>query len=467
MLRALNRMKNRWSNHIGLSQSRIKKFKNNHELQKALTSAQYTESENEFQSNIENFYTDVAKHPYVPISGQGPWVVTSDGGVIHDSGGYGMLGWGHNPIELMNSLRKDQVMANIMTQNPSQQKFTDALLEEIGHNRDDQPLSKFMFLNSGSEAMSLANRITDTHVKKCHSDKRSVRISLEKSFHGRTYRAAQLSDSTMKSYKGALASFSQGTDVLHVPCNNVSALEDTFKYITDNNLALEGMFIEPTMGEGKPGIQISVPFYECAREGTLALNSVLVMDSIQAGMRATGTLSFLDSPGFEKVKPCDMEIYSKAINGGQFPLSVLALGERMHGIYEKGTYGNTMTGNPRAMDIGTASLQLMTEDNRTNIRVMGSFLKSELEVLQAKHPDVITEVTGTGLLVAAHIHPSIPVLCDGETSGLELLCRKKGLGVIHGGQNALRFTPHFRITEPEVHLMTEILDEVICDLSGK
>ena len=62
-------------------------------------------------------------------------------------------------------------------------------------------------------------------------------------------------------------------------------------------------------------------------------------------------LSIVDYPGFEGVEAPDMETYSKALNGGQYPLSVLAVNERAANLYRKGVYGNTMTTNPRAMDI--------------------------------------------------------------------------------------------------------------------
>jgi len=35
------------------------------------------------------------------------------------------------------------------------------------------------------------------------------------------------------------------------------------------------------------------------------------------------------------------------------------------------------------------------------------------------------------------------------------------LGVIHGGQNALRFTPHFAITSEEIDLIIEVLRDAL------
>ncbi len=51
----------------------------------------------EIQSDFVNFYADDAVNPYVGLAGRGPWLVTLKGAVLYDSGGYGMLGFGHAP----------------------------------------------------------------------------------------------------------------------------------------------------------------------------------------------------------------------------------------------------------------------------------------------------------------------------------------------------------------------------------
>ena len=44
------------------------------------------------QSDYVNFYAPATVNPYVAIAARGPWIVTSHGAVLHDNGGYGMLG---------------------------------------------------------------------------------------------------------------------------------------------------------------------------------------------------------------------------------------------------------------------------------------------------------------------------------------------------------------------------------------
>ena len=72
-------------------------------------------------------------------------------------------------------------------------------------------------------------------------------------------------------------------------------------------------------------------------------------------------------------------------------------------------------------------------------------------------PGTITQVQGTGLLLCAELDPEkLPVIGFGC---VEEWCRINGLGVIHGGQNALRFTPHFSITSAEIDLIIDVLRE--------
>src|SRR5690606_36554878 len=207
-----------------------------------------------------------------------------------------------------------------------------------------------------------------------------------------------------------------------------------------NGWFIEAMFIEPVMGEGDPGRGVTPEFYAAARDLTKAHGSLLLIDSIQAGLRAHGVLSFVDYPGFENFEAPDMETYSKALNAGQYPLSVVALTPHASQLYRKGIYGNTMTANPRALDVGCAVLGTLTPELRTNIRERGKQLVERLEALKAELPGYITKVQGTGLLFSCELAPEFKCYGAGST---EEWMRENGYGVIHGGANSLRFTPHF------------------------
>lgn len=413
------------------------------------------------QKDFVNFYPEDQVNPYVALTARGPWLITAYGAVLHDSGGYGMLGFGHGPKAIIKAMSKNVVMANIMTPSFSQRRFTEKLFKEIGHRRSDakkKPFEKFLCMNSGSEAVTVAARISDINAKILtepgarHAGKTIKLLALKGGFHGRTERPAQASDSSRSKYEH-LASFRDFQGLVTIEPNNIADLEAAFAQAEKDNVFFETMFIEPVMGEGNPGKATTTEFYRRARELTARMGTLLLVDSIQAGLRAQGCLSIMDYPGFEELDAPDMETYSKAINAGQYPLSVLAMRAPVADLYIRGVYGNTMTANPRALDVGCAVLDEVTPEVRRNIVERGQEFITKFKLLQKEFPNAVTDCQGTGLLCSLALKPE-GYKVVGPT-GIETYLRKQGIGVIHGGKNALRFTPHFRITSPEVDLVID------------
>ena len=416
------------------------------------------------QAGYVNFYADDAVNPYIALAARGPWVVTLNGAVLYDAGGYGMLGFGHTPAAVLDAMARPQVMANIMTPSLSQLRFDRALRKEIGHTRGGCPFAKFLCLNSGSESVGLAARIADINSKLMtdpdgrHAGRTIKRIVVKGSFHGRTERPALYSDSSRKSYQQHLASYRGEDSVIAIPPYDVDALKQAFADAETKGWFVEAVFLEPVMGEGDPGRSVPPAFYAAARELTRSHGSLFLVDSIQAGLRAHGVLSIVDYPGFEGLDAPDMETYSKALNAAQYPLSVLAVNERAAGLYRKGVYGNTMTTNPRALDVACATLAQLTPQVRENIRKRGVEAVQKLQQLQAELGGLITNVQGTGLLFSCELSPVFK--CYGAFSTEEWL-RQHGLNVIHGGANSLRFTPHFAMDAEELDLLVGMVGKAL------
>ena len=128
-----------------------------------------------------NFYDSGSINPYVAVAARGPWVVTMHGAVVHDNGGYGMLGFGHNAAFLQPSIclpharqlctahrpaARPQVMANVMTACFAQKTFFSEWRKQVGFTRKGGcPYSHIMTMNSGSEAVELSTRLSDKHAK--------------------------------------------------------------------------------------------------------------------------------------------------------------------------------------------------------------------------------------------------------------------------------------------------------------
>ena len=477
MIETLNRIRQTGGQRLthGLSDAIISRFiDHDRNLQQAITLAgeafetlqrQYpelldldeAEQIQRIQHGFVNFYAEDAVNPYVSLAAKGPWLITSKGAVLHDSGGYGMLGFGHAPDTVLEAMNRPHVMANVMTPNFSQLALTEALNRELGHSRaDGNPYSRYLCMNSGSEAVSVAARIADIHSKMMtdpggrHEGKPIRILAVAGGFHGRTDRPARFSDSTRPVYQKYLASFRDFDQLLTVPPNDIQALEQVYQQAEAQGWFIEAFFMEPVMGEGDPGMAVIPAFYQRARELTRTHGSLFLVDSIQAGLRTQGTLSIVDYPGFEKLDAPDMETYSKALNAGQYPLSVLAVQSWVAELYRKGVYGNTMTTNPRALDVACAVLEQVTPALRQNIRERGQEFLDKFNALKDELGGLITKVQGTGLLFSCELDPRFKAYGSGS---LEEYLRQHGIGVIHGGENSLRYTPHFHITSEEVDLI--------------
>jgi len=469
----------------GLSQEWLDKFiKSDPRLTEAINSAHtiwkgldasktYKKYEAEYIGELfqgfQHLYPEATRQPYVPLAARGPWMVSMHGAVVHDSGGYGMLGYGHNPPQLRKVLAEDAVMANHMTPSIDHSGFINALNAEIGRSRSSCPYKSFICLNSGSEANEMALRLCDMHAGHVAGSRKVHNLVVEGSFHGRTLSAALLTDTTRDAYqreKSYLinkiqdASPGEMNYVLTCKVNDIEDLYKWFKRCEAENCWIQAVYLEGVMGEGNPGVPLKPEFYMAARELCDKYDSALCIDSIQAGMRTTGNLSICDYPGFENLPPPDFEVFSKALNGGQFPMSVLALSERGSSWYRHGIYGNTMTGNPRACKVAETTLKMMTPALRKNIQDMGKYSVAKYEELIKEMPDTVLRVNGTGLLFQVKLDPKVPVTA---MDGVERILRLRGVNVIHGGTNALRFTPNFDITKEEVDMQVAHVRQVILE----
>ena len=417
------------------------------------------------QEDYVNFYKPETVNPYIPIAAKGPWIITSHGRVIHDNGGYGMLGAGHGPDKIIDAMSNNWVMANVMTASFSQKRLAEALRKEVGYSRDECPFSKFVCMNSGSESVTIGMRIADVNANVMtgpggrHEGKPIKKIALKQAFHGRTQRPATISDSCKKKYINNLATFRNRESIIIVEPNNIADLQSAFDRAESEGFFIELLAMEPVQGEGSPGQDISREFYDEARRLTSEHGSMLLVDSIQAGFRGKGCLSIVDYPGFQTAEVPDLEAWSKALNAGQYPLSVLGLSEKAAELYVVGIYGNTMTTNPRALETAVEVLSKITPEMRSNILHRGEEFVEKLGKLRDEFPNDISLVQGSGLLLCAELDPErLPVV---GFDCVEEWCRINGLGVIHGGQNALRFTPHFGITSDEIDLVIEVVRDCL------
>ena len=122
---------------------------------------------------------------------------------------------------------------------------------------------------------------------------------------------------------------------------------------------------------------------------------LLVFDEVQTGMGRTGELFAYQRLG---VTP-DVMPLAKALGGG-FPIGAcLATAEAAAGM-TPGSHGSTFGGNPLAVAAANAVLDVMLKPGFfEHAQKMSLLLKQKLASVVDRHPDVLAEVRGEGLLI--------------------------------------------------------------------
>merc|ERR1719171_2366828 len=105
-------------------------------------------------------------------------------------------------------------------------------------------------------------------------------------------------------------------------------------------------------------------------------------------------------------------------------------------------------------------MKQLTPALRANIAEMGKYAVQKYNALMQELPDMIIRVNGTGLLYQVKVDEKYPVTA---MDGIEMILRRRGINVIHGGTNALRFTPNFDITEEELDMQVAHVRQVLLE----
>lgn len=386
------------------------------------------------------------RQPYRAIAAAGPWIVAQhckaphETGIVYDAGGYGMLSFGHGSPGVLQALSAPLPMANIMQPHSAQGAFAREMRRHVGARA-------LACLNSGSEANSLALRIAAVHP---HPS--AVRVALKHGFHGRTDGPAQLSSSSWEVYDRHAVHFRRSAPpVVLIEPNDVAGVHAAFDRL--QGTFVEAAMLEPVLGEGYPALPLTPAFYRAVRERVRRQGGLLIVDSIQSGLRCHGCLSISDYPGFEAEALPDIEVFAKAINAGQFPCSALAFSGRAVARYKAGLYGNTMAANPRALEVVRTTLEQMTPAVRDNVRTRGVELVNALRAVCC--PSAVADVRGVGLLVAIELRGHV------QAADVQMRVRQAGVNVIQGGGNCVRITPWFLMRASEVRLVAKVIGSVL------
>jgi acetylornithine/N-succinyldiaminopimelate aminotransferase len=374
-------------------------------------------------ADTATLYETYARAPLRFERGEGVWLISETGERYLDfAAGVAVNSLGHAHPHLVEAL-KDQAEKLWHTSNlyesPGQEKLARRLIDNTFADR-------VFFTNSGAEALECAIKTARRyHYSKGHPEKFHI-ITFEGAFHGRTI--ATIAAGGQQKYIDGFGPKAPGFD--QVPFEDMDALKAA---ITD---ATAGILLEPVQGEG--GLRsFSNQFLRDVRALCDDHGLLLILDEVQCGVGRTGKLFAHEHAG---ITP-DIMAIAKGIGGG-FPVGAcLATTEAASGMVA-GTHGSTFGGNPLAMAVGNAVLDVvLSEGFLQQVNDVALVFRQGLASLKDRFPDVIDDIRGQGLMIG--IRTKGP---NGDF--LQAMRGEKLLGVL-AGDNVVRLLPPLVTTAEE------------------
>jgi acetylornithine/N-succinyldiaminopimelate aminotransferase len=355
--------------------------------------------------------------------GEGVWLFTDSGIRYLDfAAGIAVNSLGYSHPHLVEALKTqaDKLwhLSNIY-EIPGQARLGQRLV-------DNTFADKVFFTNSGAEALECAIKTARRYHYVNGEPERFRIVTFEGAFHGRTL--ATIAAGGQPKYLEGFGPKVEGFD--QVPFGDVNALKAAIGPET------AAILIEPVQGEGGvrpvPEDDMRALRRLCDEHGLL-----LILDEVQTGMGRTGKLFAHEWSGIQP----DIMAVAKGIGGG-FPIGAcLATAEAAKGM-TAGVHGTTYGGNPLAMAVGNAVLDVILEDGfLERVQHVALVMKQGLASISDRYPDAISEVRGRGFLIG--------LKCGVPNTTMVQALRDEHLLTVGAGDNVVRLLPPLVATEAD------------------
>ncbi|MFG1403145.1 aspartate aminotransferase family protein [Xanthobacter sediminis] len=364
--------------------------------------------------------------------GEGCWLVTTDGRRFLDfTAGIAVNVLGH----------AHPYLAEALSQQARKLWHTSNLFRIPGGEKLAARLSSvtfadtMFFTNSGAEALECAIKMARKYQFASGNPEKNRIITFQGAFHGRTLAtiAAGGNPKYLEGFEPALPGFDQ------VPFGDIEAVKAAITPYTG------AILLEPVQGEG--GVRVPPEgFLRALRALCDEKGLLLVLDEVQCGVGRTGKLFAHE---WEGITP-DIMAVAKGIGGG-FPMGACLATEAAAKGMTLGTHGSTYGGNPLAMAVGGAVLDLvLAEGFLDHVNTISARLKEKLGAVVARHPRVLAEVRGKGLLLG--LKAQVPA------ADLVTAMREEGLLAPGAADNVVRLLPPLVVSADEADLAVEKIE---------
>jgi len=378
-----------------------------------------------------------ARSPYAFERGEGAYLYTADGRRYLDfASGIAVNALGHSHPHLVAALtaqaQKLWHVSNLY-RIPEGERLAARLTEATFADR-------VFFSNSGAEAVEGMIKLARRYQHQAGHPERTRIITCAGAFHGRTLAtlAAAGNPKYLEGYGPPVEGFDQ------VAFGNLNELRAAIGGQT------AAILVEPVQGEG--GVRpASLEYLRALRATCDEFGLLLLFDEVQCGLGRTGKFLAHEWAG---IAP-DAAALAKGLGGG-FPIGALLATEKAAAPMTVGSHGSTFGGNPLAMAVGNAVLDVILADGfLEQVDRRARRLWDRLEELVARHPKVLAEVRGAGLLLGLRC-----VVPNGE---MVTRLREHGLLTAAAAENVVRILPPLIIDDSHIGEAIGILDQVCGD----
>ncbi len=308
---------------------------------------------------------------------------------------------------------------------------------------DHSCADRVFFCNSGAEANEGAIKLARKYAHTVLEIAEPVILTAHASFHGRTL--ATITATGQPKYQQNFSPLIPGFH--YVPYNDFTAIESAISEL-DGQVA--AIMLEPLQGEGgvNPG---KVEYFQQVRQLCDERGILLILDEVQVGMGRSGKYWGYEQLGIEP----DIFTSAKGLGGG-IPIGA-TLCKDVCNVFQPGDHASTYGGNPFVCAVALAVCQTLERENMlTNVQARGEQLRSGLQQLAAKYPD-ISEVRGWGLI------NGLELSAESNIGAIDIVkaAMDAGLLLVPAGAKVVRFVPPLIVTELEIDRAVSILDRIL------
>lgn len=399
---------------------------------------------------------------------EGTYYIDQNGRHILDFfGGFGSVAYGHNHPRILEARRKFQEEKRHEIAIAFMSQYAAALAKNLAAIAPGD-LDMVFLGSTGSEAVEAALKLAEKH----QGRERNKIAYAELAFHGKTRGALSVTDSTF--YQ---STFNLLDNVVRVPFGSAAALEELFK--RDRSV---GVLILETVQGGAGIIGAPVEYWKDVRRLCDQYNVLWIADEVQCGVGRTGRFFAFE---YADVVP-DIVTLAKSLGGGKAacgamiarrPVYMTVYGTPktalIHGPATFGGIGETCITAIEALNV------LYDENLIDNAAEQGAHLLQRLQAIQHKHPKLLKEVRGYGLMVGLEFtdfSEAMPFGLKQMVSALDeklkgslcgfvgsLLLREYNILVAFTeyNRNVIRLEPPLIVTRAQVDEFCDALDDLL------